>query len=389
VFTALLLGAGASRELGMPLRSDINADILAWLTPASLRKLNATWRGRGYGHSDEVIEDTARFLELPDFDYEALLGHLEAQYLDDAREGFAQSYHGLYAWLAQVVYLILYRRQVERRDSFREGLQYFAGLVPLAENNRPLWIFSFNHDVLVECIAALFGIPVNCGFSPRTIALPCRNATGQPIAALTAQVLTDGELADGHLPFFPRGARGINLLKVHGALDIFAFGDGRDLLKLKPDDETFDAIIDALQIANEGLLDPGLVSSLVPDPVAVMNQIPYLDASDQPQVLRRTLLASVARLTDPYPQLMQRRFLEYFRANLDHIDRLVVIGHSLDDDDVREILGEWLDSSAQHQIEIVAPGIEKIPEFLLPFSAQVALNAASATSFFEHDLTGY
>ncbi len=389
MFTALLLGAGASRELGMPLRSDINADILAWLTPASLRKLNATWRGRGYGHSDEVIEDTARFLELPDFDYEALLGHLEAQYLNDAREGFAQSYHGLYAWLAQVVYLILYRRQVERRDSFREGLQYFVGLVPLAEKNRPLWIFSFNHDVLVECIAALFGIPVNCGFSRRTIALPCRNATGQPIAALTAHVLTDRELADGHLPFFARGERGINLLKVHGALDIFAFGDGRDLLKLKPDDETFDAIIDALQIANEGLLDPGLVSSLVPDPVALMNRIPYLDASDRPQLLRRTLLASAARLTDPYPQLTQRRFLEYFRANLDQIDRLIVIGHSLADDDVREIVGEWLASSPRHQIEIVAPGIEKIPEFLLPFSAQVALNAASATSFFERDPTDY
>lgn len=373
----------------MPLRSDVNADILAWLTPASLRKLNATWRGRGYGHADEVIEDTARFLESPDFDYEALLKHLESQYLNDAREGFAQSYHGLYAWLAQVVYLILYRRQVERRDSFREGLQYFAGLVPMVEKNRPLWIFSFNHDVLVECIAALFGIRVNCGFSSRAIALPCRNASGQPIAALTAQVLTDAELANGHLPFFPRGAHGINLLKIHGALDIFAFGDGRDLLKLVPDDETFDAIIDALQIANEGLLDPGLVSSLVPDPVAVMNQIPYLDANDQPQLLRRTLLASVARLTDPYPQLMQRRFLEYFRANLGQIDRLVVIGFGMDNGDVQEILREWLDTSVQRQLEIVAPGIEKIPEFLLPFSAQVALNAASAMTFFERDLSGY
>jgi hypothetical protein len=389
LLTALLFGAGASRELGMPLRADVNADILAWLTPAALRKLNTTWRGRGFGHSDEVIEDTARLLELPDFDYEGLLKHLESQYLNDAREGFAQSYHGLYAWLAQVVYLILYRRQVERRDSVRAGLQYFAGLAALARNNLPLWIFSFNHDVLVECIAALFGIPVNCGFSRRTVALPCRNATGQSIAALTAQVLTDAELADGHLPFFPRGTHGINLLKIHGALDIFAFADGRDLLKLVPDDETFDAIIDALQIANEGLLEPGLVSSLVPDPLAVMNQIPYLDADDQPRVLRRTLLASVARLTDPYPQLMQRRFLEYFRANLGWIDRLVVIGHDMGDADVQEILREWLDTSAQHRIEIVAPGIQTLPAFLVPFSSRISLDSASAMTFFERDLTGY
>ena len=47
----------------MPLRADINAEILAWLSPASLRKLNATWRGRGFGHPDEIIEDMSMVAE--------------------------------------------------------------------------------------------------------------------------------------------------------------------------------------------------------------------------------------------------------------------------------------------------------------------------------------
>jgi hypothetical protein len=383
VFTALLLGAGASRELGMPLRTDISAEILAWLSPASLRKLNATWRARGFGHPDEVIENIAGMLDKATFDYEALLGYLETQYLDDAREGFAEAYHGLYAWLAQVVYLLLYRRQVERRDSYREGLQYFEGLVHLAEANRPLWIFSLNHDVLVECIAALFGIEVNCGFSPRMIALPCRNAEGQPIAALAAETLTDAELASGQLPFFKVGWPGINLLKIHGALDVFTYGDGRDLIRLKPDDQTFDAIIDALQIANEGLLDANLVSSLVPDPLTVMNKIPFLDGNNQPQVLGRTLLASASRLADPYPQLMQRRLLEYFRANLAQADRLVAIGYSMLDAEVNDILLEWLEASETRRLEIVAPGIAEVPSFLLPLSEQIELTPASATTYLE------
>jgi len=372
--------------LGMPLRSDVNVDLLAWLTPASLRKLNTTWRARGFGHPDEVIEDVARFLELPDFDYEALLKHMETQYLDDAREGFAHSYHGLYAWLAQMVYLILFRRQVEHRDAYREGLQYFAGIVPLAKTNAPLWIFSLNHDLLVESVAALFGIPVNCGFPPRTVAIPCRNASGQPIAKLVGEVLSDAELANGHLPFYPLGSFGINLLKIHGALDVFAWGEGAGLLKLRPDEATFDAIIDALQIANEGLLDPSLASSLVPDPLAVMNQIPYLDAQNKPQVLRRTLLASVARITDPYPQLMQRRLLEYFRANLCPVDRLVAIGYSMRDDDIQEILAEWLSATNQHHLEIVDPGLRQLPEFLAPFAAQIALTPLSAMASFERYL---
>jgi len=240
--------------------------------------------------------------------------------------GFAQAYHALYAWLSQVVYQLLYRRQVERRDSYREGLQYFEGIARLAQKHRPLWIFSLNHDVLVECIAALFGIEVNAGFSPRTVLLPCRGRDGQAIAALAAETLTDAELASGQLPFFKTGWPGINLLKLHGALDVFSYGDGHDLVRLKPEDQTFDAIIDALQIANEGLLDANLVSSLVPDPLAVTNKIPYIDGDGQPQVLGRTLLAGAARLTDPYPPLMQRRLLEYFRASLAQTDRLVAIG---------------------------------------------------------------
>jgi hypothetical protein len=367
----------------MPLRADISAEILAWLSPASLRKLNATWRSRGFGHPDEIIEDLAGTLDEATFDYEVLLGHMEAQYLNDAREGFAQSYHALYAWLAQVVYQLLYRRQVERRDSYREGLQYFEGIARLAGNNRPLWIFSLNHDVLIECIAALFGIEVNAGFSARTVFLPCRSADGQPVAALAAEILTEAELASGQLPFFKTGWPGINLLKVHGGLDVFSHGDGRDLIRLKPEEQTFDAIIDALQIANEGLLDPNLASSLVPDPLALANKIPYIDNEGQPQLLGRTLLASASRLTDPYPPLMQRRLLEYFRANLAQADRLVAVGYSMGDAEINDILADWLASSGARQLEIVSPGIAQVPPFLQPFSARIELIPASATTYLE------
>ena len=367
----------------MPLRADINAEILAWLSAPSLRRLNETWRARGFGHPDEVIEDVARFLTDEEFDYEALLDHLEARYLDDAREGFAAAYHALYAWLAQIVYQMLYRRQVERRDSYREGLQYFEGIVSLARQNRPLWIFSLNHDVLVECIAALFGIEVNCGFSRRTIALPCRNAAGKTIATLTAEILTDAEMASGDLPFCVPGWPGINLLKLYGALDVFVLGGSRDLIRLRPDEETFDAIIDALQIANEGLLAPALAATLVPDALAVTNQIPYLDGDGQPRLLGRTLRAGAARLTDPFPQLIKRRRLEYFRGSLAQVDRLVALGYSMTDAEVNEIVREWLEAADHRRLEIVAPAIALVPPFLRALAGQVQLMPASATTWLE------
>jgi hypothetical protein len=237
--------------------------------------------------------------------------------------------------------------------------------------------------VLVECIAALFGIEVNAGFSPRTVRIPCRGADGQAVAALAAELLTEAELASGQLPFFKTGWPGINLLKVHGALDVFSYRDGHDLVRLRPEDQTFDAIIDALQIANEGLLHLNLVSSLVPEPLALANKIPYIDHDGKPQVLGRTLLASAARLTDPYPPLMQRRLLEYFRANLAEVDRLVAIGYSMGDAEINEILGDWLGSSGARRLEIVAPGSAQVPPFLEPLAAQVELTPASATTYLE------
>lgn len=369
----------------MPLRSDINAELLAWLSPTALRRLNDTWRTRGFGHPPEVIEDVAGFLDEQQFDYEVLLAHLEAGYLDDAREGFAQAYHALYAWLAQMVYQTLYRHQVERRNAYREGLQYFEGLVPLARQNRPLWIFSLNHDVLIECIAALFGIELNCGFPQRTRSLPCRNAAGQVIARLAVQVLTDAELAEGALPFCVPGWPGINLLKLHGALDTFSL-DGRGLIRIKPADDTFDAIIDALQIANEGLLDPTLAATLIPDPLALSNQIPWLDDQGTLRLLGRTLRASTARLSDPFPQLMHRRRMEYFRGSLTQVDRLVAIGYSLSDADVNEVLVDWLAGDAHRRLEVVRPGPPSLPAVLAAQSRQVELTAASATTYLERFL---
>ena len=363
----------------MPLRDELNTEILAWLTPTSLRKINATWRARGYGHSDEVIDGLVKVLESSDFDYESLLHQWEAEYIAGAGDARGPSYHSLYAWLAQVVSLALYRRQASHRSVFQDGLPYFAGLAPLVRDNAPLWVFSVNHDVLVECLAAHFGIPVNCGFSSRTIALPCRRSPGTIIATLQADVLGEAELANADLPFFPPGTPGINLLKIRGALDVFALGDGNDLIKLKPQAQTFDAIIDALQIANEGLLDAGLS----PDPLSVTNQIPFIDQDGERRVLRRTLLASATRLTDPYPQLMQRRFLEYFRAALGQVDQLTAIGYSMGDAEVNEIVQDWLTESADRHLEIVAPRIQQVPAGMEPLSLQITLTPSSTTTYLE------
>jgi len=50
MITGLFLGAGASLELGMPLTSDLTAELLAWRTPDKLLGFNRGWRLQGGGY---------------------------------------------------------------------------------------------------------------------------------------------------------------------------------------------------------------------------------------------------------------------------------------------------------------------------------------------------
>jgi hypothetical protein len=81
------------------------------------------------------------------------------------------------------------------------------------------------------------------------VTLPRRDASGKKKGELRAAILTKQELEHGAMHFPNPLQPGIYLMKIHGALDIFTFNDGQDLLKLLPDDSTQDV----LRAANEDL----------------------------------------------------------------------------------------------------------------------------------------
>ena len=171
------MGAGASYEAGMPLAWELTAELKNWLTADRIRELNAGWRTQPGGCSDAVIDDFISMLERPAVHYEALLGYLETQFRRQRNLG--QEYHGLYSRLVELVYYFLYFRQVNNNAFLRKRLPFYDGIRALAEANKPLWIFSLNHDVVIEALAALLSIPLHTGFSPATITLPCRDHLGR------------------------------------------------------------------------------------------------------------------------------------------------------------------------------------------------------------------
>jgi hypothetical protein len=377
--TGLFLGAGASFEAGMPLAWELTAEIKNWLTADKLRKLNAGWRAQGSGHSDVVIEDLASVLERPAMHYEAILGYMEAQFR--RQHALRQEYHSLYSWLVELVYHLLYVRQVSNDTFFKRHLSAYDGFRVLADANTPLWVFSLNHDVIMEAIAARLSIPIHCGFSSSTVNFARRDASGQKIGDIRAEVLTKHDLEHGAM-YFPNPPQpGIYLLKIHGALDIFTFNDGQDLLKLLPDAPGQDGVMDVLRAANEGLFYeiPGAPGGRA----KALNEICYPDNNGVMQFLRKSLLAGAFKFDARGHQVLPKSMLKHFRENLNFVTTLVCIGYGFGDLHINVVLREWLEFSADRRLEIVSPDARDVPPFLLHLSPQVLITASGATEYLD------
>lgn len=373
--TGLFLGAGASYEAGMPLACGLTEELKAWLTPDKLRWLNESWRSQGGGCPDAVIDDFAAVLTRSDQHYESLLGYLETQFMRHSPE--SEYYHYLYSWLVEMVYHLLYFRHIVDVESIQRRLSYYSGLSVLADHNRPLWIFSLNHDVIMECLASHLDIRLSAGFTVEQVSLPRRNQQGKIIGAIRAEVLPGGQIQDSAMGFFQPGARGINLLKIHGALDVFTFRDGKDLLRILSVGDGAEGPLRALRAANEDLLyqpELGLHAT---------NEIIYADEYGEMQFLRRSLLAGAFKFDPRHIQVLPPRLIEHFRSNLDFLQSLVCIGYGFGDDHVNRVIRNWLESGNDRRLAIVAPGVPSVPAMLLHVARQVELHPFSATDYLD------
>ncbi len=374
--TGLFIGAGASYEAGMPLTHELTSELTKWLTPKKLRQLNQSWRSQGGGYPDDIIDDFASVLTRSDQHYESLLGYLEVQF-KRCSNSISQQYHGLYSWLVEMVYYILYLSHINNADYIQRNLNYYDGLSVLVEQNNPLWIFSLNHDIIIECIASRIGIPLSSGFTDEVVALPLRNQQGTVIGHLKGEVLPGDHLESSAMPFFQHGTPGINLLKIHGALDIFTFRDGKDLLKILPLGDGAEGMLNALRATNEELLyEPQM-------PLKATNEIVYADQAGEMQFLRRSLLAGAFKFDSRHTQVLPVRLLEHFRSYINYIQKLICIGYGFRDDHINKIMREWLEFSNKRHLVIVDPKVKSVPSTLLHVAPQVELYSANTTDYLD------
>ncbi|MNJ93350.1 hypothetical protein D3C87_110300 [compost metagenome] len=377
--TGLLLGAGASYELGMPLVWDVTNELKRWLTPNKLRMFNQAWRSNGTGYTDEVISDLIIALENPSLHYESILGYLETQFIGSSPR--RSDYHALYSWLIEAVYVILQERHTRNLGYIQKNIHFFDGFQSLVSPSSPLWIFSLNHDLIVECLASHYGIPLSAGFSAQKVSFPKRNKMGKKIGELKGEVLLGEHLENSAMSFFESSKSGINLLKIHGSLDVFTFRDGKDLLRIIPTENSVGAWIECLRAANEELIY--VEPSLPGGKVKATNEIAFADKNGEMQFLRRTLLSGAYKFDRRTSQVLPTKLLDHFKWNLNSVSTLICAGYGFGDHHINEVIHDWLRFSPSRKLEIIDPFLKDIPPKFLHLSTQVSLHTMAFTDYLD------
>lgn len=338
--TAWLIGAGFSCEFGLPLVSELTKEIRSLLTPETLRGVNSAAR-QGHGHPAALIDEFLLVLQRADLHYEQIIGWLQTESLRRPRD--REHLLKLAGAQQDFVSRLLLGHHTRSAPLFHLVLPWFRGLEDHLPEGGPLWVFSLNHDVCVEMLGAELGIDVRCGYGdPPTRLL---TSTGEE---RTLDRLTRDTLATGALDFGPPGRRGVNLVKLHGSLDVFGYDDLRAYLRVRPTTPTAAGWLAAIESAEADLhaLHDG-------QRYKVINEICTRDAAGEIQFLCKTPVAGTLKFDRQMTYNAPVEFIEFFERKLDDFETLVVIGYGWGDAHVNRPIEAWLARRPQARLVVV------------------------------------
>lgn len=378
MLTGLLLGAGASFECGMPMVGELSKAIRSELTPDTVRSLNAVARSGNTAVPEAILEDFIKLLGMDCMHYESIIGNLQVNHLRNSTDRENQHHYRLASWMTGNVYRYLYHQHIKYARIIERMLRHIDGITGLAAENRPLWIFSLNHDLIIECLAAQYKIPIRSGHTGR-ISLPLPNGSHKGITQINAQIIVDEDFHRGN-SYFSHGTSGINLIKLHGSLDIFACGDMQKSLKLLPTQEGAKGVLEAIKLLVEKLpFRPPLAPQ-----AGIINGVVYLDETGEIQFLDNSIVTGSFKFTNRIGQEpVPNDYLNHFDSFILHLQKLICIGYGFGDAHVNRTIRRWLEISRGYGLEIVDPMRTNVPADLLHLAPQIKLVKLSATKYLE------
>lgn len=360
----LFLGAGASYELGMPLVWELTEILKRDHSPDLLSRLkNNQSAGSAMHWSDEALGALQSLLADNELHYEAVIGAIEVE--AQRRHGPQESYERIRLHLVDMVSRYLINQHGHDLKFTASGIKYTNGLAKFIEHNKPLNIFSLNHDVMIEEICTHLEKPLKSGFRRNTEYWS--SAFSGATFNFQFETLTKDEMKSGEFDFFKLGEEGVNLYKLHGALDTFLFNSCKDFVRFYPEENTSGGHIRLLtNLNNENHrieLEDGIRS---------IEMMTLKDSFGVAQFFDRSLITGAFKFQSKHSRKKSLAiFFEKFKSDIYAVQELTCAGYSFGDLHVNKVITDWLCSSTNHHLTIVDPFCKTTPAFLLHLKNQI------------------
>ncbi|MFH4367528.1 hypothetical protein [Vibrio diabolicus] len=362
---ALLLGAGFSYDLGMPLASELTDIFLSMFNneASNQRLINTLASNDPYENggtlSKKAIANAVKIIsEYEGNNYEELIAEIEAlsqDYSSKTTQSDRDSYHYVFQIFYSLIHQVLNRYQlISYSLIYQKNLLCFKELRTLLSSNET-WVFTLNHDMYFECLALDNNIPITYG-DPYKMSLPVDNRDMSKQIPFTYSVRD--ELLEN---LFFNNEFGVNLVKLHGGLSELLYKEGTHLcnqsLKIQSSEEL---LYNFIQIQNMGFYVDNQKLASGKDRV-ITNSEGELD------IICQSMLTGGNKFSRTTNDKHGEEKLMLMVKHLEQTDELTIIGYGFGDKHINTRISNAMVRNSKMKITIVDAVSKPVPEILEQF----------------------
>lgn len=382
----LLLGAGFSYDLGMPLAQELTDVLLGPVTPHAAQELaRAMARVRPYGADrppneqalSECFDVLLAYKAAHGANYEAMLAQVEGlARRPDGSQSDRDSAHYLLAALYERIHDILSLYQAAAYELlYPKNFRWYANLGNLLAAQET-WVFTLNHDLLLECLALDLKIPISYG-DVASKEFPVSNLEMHERIRFSC---IDRSHYNSASAGFLREQSGINLVKLHGGLSEHDYDDKNTICNLELNRTSSQELMDEhAKVARMAYYQNGVSAQAAKERFVT-------NSAGQCDVLGKAMLTGGYKYSTTANPKAGEEKLALFDHVLGGLDELTIIGYGFGDKHVNFRLSHAMARRDDLSMRIVDPHRHTLPDFLEPFdyNSRVRRAACGATLWMDY-----
>ena len=372
---ALLIGAGFSYDLGMPLTNDLTKDLFYYFNDKRIKILLNTLKDNNPYGSDRPINKKSFEIIYKIYsehckgaNYEDFLKEIQEQYNDyTKKQDEKDTFHYFFGVLLDYIFEMFWMYQFNNYKLYQQCRHFYNNFSNLIVNDE-LWVISLNHDLIIEFICFDNNLPLSFG-STDVKSFPLNNLK------LNSNIdffeISRNNLSLDQMHFF-RDECGVNLIKLHGGINEFTYGDDSKILHIKPDNnETSQSYLNKVNKVIHKMCY--IINGI---PARLCKEIAISDYEGEMQFLSKSIITGgykYSKTFDPKPGEEKMRLLEEV---LSLIDELYIIGYGFYDKHVNLRLYNAMLLNKNLKIWRVDPKTIEVPDILEPFNYNLRVRSA-------------